>query len=404
MLQRVAIRNFRTIRELEWYPRKLNVLVGPNNSGKTNLCYALRFLAAAARYENIDDAAAEACGSVTEVPCRFAHEDITELDVVARVPLVGGQEDEFRYTLRLRAAEARDLGRGQALVVAAERLERSGMRDWPPLIERVEDQVSLFNEGRHGRPGGSERDRVETTAPPRETMLHRLYEDQGNPSATAFKRCLRRLTYYRTDPSDLRRQAPIFPDPVLASNGANLASVLYTMKNEDEGLYRQLLGLISEIEPRLEFFRFVPLADETVVAEVEMRGGERPLSMSAVSDGTLRYLALATISLQSLLRTTREVEWPSVAMIEEPENGLYARYLRKLVERLEHLSEHTQTIITTHSPFVLDYFDDRPESIFVVRTGDSDEGTSISPLNPERLRAMLEHTSMGEMLFSEVLA
>jgi predicted ATPase len=91
-------------------------------------------------------------------------------------------------------------------------------------------------------------------------------------------------------------------------------------------------------------------------------------------------------------------------MLEEPENGLYPRHLGKLVDRLKELSEHTQVIITTHNPFLLDYFDDQPESIFVVNTPDEETGTTITSPDPERLAAMLEHTSLGELLFSEVLA
>ena len=128
------------------------------------------------------------------------------------------------------------------------------------------------------------------------------------------------------------------------------------------------------------------------------------MTMSALSDGTLLYLALCTVALQPRVKMRRKFVRPSLIMVEEPENGLYARYFGELVKRLEELSEHTQLIITTHDPFLLDYFDDRPESIFVLNMGDEDTGTTIASPDPDRLNAMLEHMSMGEMLFREVLA
>jgi len=91
-------------------------------------------------------------------------------------------------------------------------------------------------------------------------------------------------------------------------------------------------------------------------------------------------------------------------MIEEPENGLYARNFGKLVERLKELSEHTQVIITTHNPFLLDYFDDKPESIFVLDMPDEETGTTITSPDPKAVNELLEQMSMGEMLFREVLA
>jgi len=49
VITRLTVRNFRTLHDVTWEPKKLSILVGLNNSGKTNLVYALRFLSGTAR-------------------------------------------------------------------------------------------------------------------------------------------------------------------------------------------------------------------------------------------------------------------------------------------------------------------------------------------------------------------
>lgn len=412
MLERVIIKNFRTIRKLEWKPQKLNVLVGPNNSGKTNLCYALRFLSAAMRHNALDDAAREACGAPNHVACRFAQSVPVQFEIVAHASVGREQPYRLKYGLALNVEAVPPHG-ATVLGVRHERLERLDKPDWPPLVERDAETVRVISEHDYeslrGRPPEEFRQELadsvveaETTLPG--SMLPGIAINLGEPSPSALVRFLRNIHYFIMDASHLRRQAPITDTPFLTTHGENLSSVLYTLSNEHHETYQELLELVREIEPRLDNFEFIPHADDTVIAEVVFKHISGNMTLSAMSDGTLLYLALCIIALQPRVKMPREFDRPSLVMIEEPENGLYARNFGKLVERLEELSEHTQVIITTHNPFLLDYFDDRPESIFVLDMPDEETGTTIRSPDPKAVDQLLEHMSMGEMLFREVLA
>jgi predicted ATPase len=146
-----------------WEPRGVNLLVGPNNAGKTNLCHALRFLAATAREDSLDEAARRAGMQRTEMLFRGAEEEQVELEVVAELE-ADGEPWTYTYELTLEATKPTEPG-VFALGVREERLTAVGAEARIELIRRERDQVALAHETRWL---ARETDAyVRTTAPPR---------------------------------------------------------------------------------------------------------------------------------------------------------------------------------------------------------------------------------------------
>lgn len=108
---------------------------------------------------------------------------------------------------------------------------------------------------------------------------------------------------------------------------------------------------------------------------------------SRLSDGTLRWLALLTI----LLHPTP----PPLVCLEEPELGLHPDAIRMLAELLIQASERMQLIVTTHSDALVDQFSDSPDSVIVF---DKEDGsTKMTRLSKERLASWLERYSLGQL-------
>ena len=398
MITEMRVRNFRSFGDLTWRPSRLSLLTGPNNVGKTNLLYALRLLSLTAREEDLEAAAFAACRSVSEIASRRRPFEPVTISVQVDIP-VADEGASFRYELAIAAREP-SLAGGGGLEVVSERLERTDKPTWRPLIERTGADVRLLNEGRHNRTG--EQEDVVTTAPPSQTMLFRLYEEKGNPSATAFKRFVRSFRYYHITADLMRREAGLTAAPLLEEDGRNFASVLRRISLEDKRSYGRLLTLVREIDGSIEEFEFIQVGDK-MFAQVVYKGEDSRGDLAALSDGTMQYIAMCIVSVQSEFYDRRlSVDRPTLVMYEEPENGLYARALGKLFERLSETSRMTQTFITTHNPFLLDFFDDAVEDIFVLGRGDG--GTEIRPANPEKVDRLLEVMSMGEMLYRGLLA
>jgi len=400
MLTALRLRNFRTCASTELGLAPVTLLIGRNNSGKTNMCQALGFLSAAAHAETLDDAARATGMPPLEVVARYRPDEPVGLEIEASVP-VGGETLEFRYELNLACS---DIGpaRGSVLNVLAERLEvRADGSVWC-LVDRTGAEVSLLHETRAA--AGETEPRIHTTAPPRQAMVARLFDLDDNPRANVFRQCLRSWRHYTIPTETMRASRRADWDAFLASDGSNLASVLFTLRNEDTRTFERLWRLVREIEPSLGTLNFVRPRPEEVYMQVEDTEGNR-YSPESLSDGTLNYIALCYVALQGSLRTSRDASPPALIALEEPERGLYVGHLRRLMDVLQEAGKTQQVILTTHNPYLIDLFEDHREQVRIVSRGGHSlrDGTTVSTPDSRKLDDLLESFSLGELYFRELL-
>ena len=115
--------------------------------------------------------------------------------------------------------------------------------------------------------------------------------------------------------------------------------------------------------------------------------GERRIPVARLSDGTLRYLMLLAVLC--------DPEPPAVVCIEEPEMGLHPDLVHVMAEALQYAAERTQVIVTTHSVRLVDCFTPTPE---VIQVCEKHEGqTYIERLDPEELKPWLENYRLGDL-------
>lgn len=188
-------------------------------------------------------------------------------------------------------------------------------------------------------------------------------------------------------PSTLLRrpQKTDLPEDFLFEDASNLALVLNDLQNT--------LAVKQQIIERLrEFYSDVvdittKIQGGTVQIFLHEKQLAHPVSAARLSDGTLRYLCLLTI----LCHPTP----PPLICIEEPELGLHPDILPTIAELLVEASHRTQLIVTTHSDVLVSALSHIPDAILVC---DRDsEGTHLRRLEPEPLKEWLEKYSLGEL-------
>ena len=106
-----------------------------------------------------------------------------------------------------------------------------------------------------------------------------------------------------------------------------------------------------------------------------------------LSDGTLRYLCLLAI----LCDPTP----PPLICIEEPELGLHPDIIPKLADLLVEAAERTQLIVTTHSDILIDAMSEHPEAVVVCEKHDGK--TEMNRLNKKDLKEWLNKYSLGDL-------
>jgi predicted ATPase len=175
----------------------------------------------------------------------------------------------------------------------------------------------------------------------------------------------------------------------LRGDASNLASYLHFLSKEHVSEYQMIVKTVQRVAPFLHDFHLEPLRrnPETIKLEWIHKSSEDYFDASALSDGTLRFLCLATLFLQPTIYR------PSVILVDEPELGLHPYAITMLASLIKAAAAKTQIIISTQSALLLDHFE--PEDVLVA---DLEGGsTTIKRLNSGELAVWLEEYSLGQL-------
>jgi predicted ATPase len=399
MLTRFRVNNFRSLLNTEFIPAGLNLLIGPNNAGKTNLSSALRFLGLTSEHP-LDSAIVTTVGERWNLT-NFHVPSNQDIELEADCTLTyEGEALRFSYILKIRARKG-EVGDSQSLAVVGETLRASGGRFADTVLLKNEGGQSemLHEEGfAQNRPNSPYyvHARVGTEA----TMLCQLYELENNPRAILFRRYLRSWAYYNWSPDFLRSPDVARDAGCILSNGANLSRALFALHNEKPRLEKRLIEVSKVLEPRLDLFSFSSPDPQHVHLFVEDEAAHR-ISARGVSDGTLRFIAMAYVVLTADQGINGSGFSPLI-VIEEPENGLYVGHLKSLIERVDLDGKAGQFVFTSHSPYFIDLFDNNLAGIHVIKPGQP-SSVLVKP-DTEKVKRILGEMPLGEMHFREILA
>lgn len=189
--------------------------------------------------------------------------------------------------------------------------------------------------------------------------------------------------------SPMRKTAKVDDNDFLRPDGSNLASFLYYLSEKHETSYSLIRRTIQRVAPFFDDFRLKPqkLNPGNIKLEWKHVKSDQYIDASSLSDGTLRFIALATLFLQP----TKYL--PSVVLVDEPELGLHPSAIGMLASLIRQASKETQVIASTQSSLLLDHFD--PEDVLVAnRVGSA---TEIARLESGLLSKWLEDYSLGQL-------
>lgn len=198
-----------------------------------------------------------------------------------------------------------------------------------------------------------------------------------------------------TKTAGIRNLEIIQDDRRLRADAANLAPFLLKLKNHWQDRYLEIVNVIRLVMPyfsdfNLEVRKFGDA--EKVNMSWFQKGSDYPFQPYHLSDGSIRFIALATALLQP--------EPPSLIIIDEPELGLHPEAIHILAELIKDAAQRTQVMIATQSPTLLDNF--AVEDIVVVNR---EKGASnFRRLSEEDFRVWLEDYTVGELWTKNVIA
>ncbi len=211
------------------------------------------------------------------------------------------------------------------------------------------------------------------------------------------KQCWRVYHFHDTGRSArVKQEHNISNNKVLMFDAANLAAFLYRLKGNYRKNYDEIVQSIQLVAPYFSDFVLEPQEnnEEQIVLKWQQKGCEDIFNASQLSDGTLRFICLATLLLQP-----HELQ-PATIIIDEPELGLHPYAITILAEMVRQLSDEKQIIISTQSVELLNEFD--VEDIIVVNRDTN--GSEFRRLNKEELEVWIEEDyTLGDLWKKNIL-
>lgn len=192
--------------------------------------------------------------------------------------------------------------------------------------------------------------------------------------------------------SHIRNAANIDNNRFLMSDGGNIAAYLYMLKMKYSQYYNRIVDHVRYVMPTFHDFFLEPqmLNPQWIKLQwFEKGNNEYIFGSEHFSDGTLRFIALATLFLQppELL--------PQVIFVDEPELGLHPQAVDVLASMVKKATEYTQVIMATQSPRLIDSFEYKD---IIVAEKDRETGcTSLKRLNEDEIKIWLEDYSLSQV-------
>jgi predicted ATPase len=187
----------------------------------------------------------------------------------------------------------------------------------------------------------------------------------------------------------MKKTADLNDNRYLKPDGTNLAAFLYYLREKHDSSYNLIRKTVQRVAPFFDDFQLEPskLNSDKIRLEWRNKSTDAYFDASSLSDGTLRFIALATLFLQP------EDYRPSVILVDEPELGLHPYAITMLASLVRQASQKTQVILSTQSPQLLDYF--QPEDVLVADLVEG--GTQFTRLDSVKLDKWLEDYSLGQL-------
>lgn len=200
--------------------------------------------------------------------------------------------------------------------------------------------------------------------------------------------------FHDTSPSSAMKQTcDVSDNRTFKPDAGNLAAFLYRLQQKEPDHFANIEDAIRQVAPFFGQFRLEPseLNPEKIRLEWEEKGSDTIFGPAALSDGTLRFICLATLLLQTKL--------PSLILIDEPELGLHPAAIQVLASLLLSASTRTQLIIATQSVTLINQLE--PEQVWVV---DREERQSVfRHLKSANMSSWLEDYALGELWEKNIL-
>lgn len=326
LIRRIGIQGFRRLKDIDIEMRPMMALIGANGVGKTSFLDALSLLAASARgslNQHLNE-----LGGVFSV---LTHDH--SLNIALRAEVNFPNEEPLKYNLHVAPRFPE-----YSHYVSEETLTQ--VRDYPVPFPYIHFQNEVIQYHDSVTKALVQPDWAFNYQESALSQLPRMYQQTGY-----FRYVLSTTDQYHS--LDVGRLAPvrlpqqIRPAVFPGENGEDLVPFLYNLRETDHDRFEAVEDALKVAFPQFESLGFPPVAAGMIVMTWKDKAFRAPFYLNQLSEGTLRFLWLASL-LQS-------PQLPTITMIDEPEVSLHPELLSLLADLMREASLRSHIVVATHS-------------------------------------------------------
>jgi predicted ATPase len=392
-INRIEISGYRSLKNVTWKPGDLNIIIGPNGTGKSNLLRFFELLVAAskgqlARY-------IQKSGGIRPL-LWDSKPDSLSFRLESCLPGLDNSHWEEQLTYE---AQIRQMGSSSDYQVESEQLssidqvnghKEHDSEEQVNLLQRHKQQAEIYDDKGHKMiaPDG---------AIPQDEMLLASAANpfSGSGKVNAFQKGLSSWTIYHDlqvhRDSAIRMPAIARYETSISADGQNLVPVLHTLYTGNRNFKFAIDSAMQAVFGH-EYVELVfpPASDQRIQLRIRWSSLEQEQSAADLSDGTLYFLLLMAI--------LNNPNPPGLIAIDEPETGLHPSMLPVIAEHAVETSQKAQVIFTTHSSSFLDAFHDAKPVTTVARWHNGE--TFLKVLDGKDLEYWLRSYTLGSLFAS----
>ena len=343
-VEHIGIKGFKRLANVDVQMRPLMVMVGANGVGKTSFMDAISLLAASARGSL--NQTLSGMGGAAEVLTRGSSGNIVlKADMDIPNPL------SLEYSLSLAP-------QGHGYTIPQETLTRP-TPGYPVPFKHIDSALGVHH---YYDPDRSSLVRPNWEHDSLESCLSQVPKMFQEPEE--LRRTLSSATQYHV--LDVGKRAPVKlpqqlrPATLPGENGEDLAPFLYNLRETAKDRYEVIEDALKAAFPGFESLNFPIMAAGMISITWKDKAFNTPFFSNQLSEGTLRFLWLASL-LQSR-------NLPAITMIDEPEVSLHPESLALLAELMREASERSQIVVATHSDRLVGFLE--PKEVAVMDLGE----------------------------------
>ncbi|HLB12567.1 MAG TPA: AAA family ATPase [Dehalococcoidia bacterium] len=379
IIEKLKVKNYKSLEDVEIPLRPLTVFVGPNNSGKSNVFDCLEFV------RDLALMGSQAVGIRGGFQYLIWGGDLRraiEIELQGTVEDGEGRNRRFRYEV----GAAGVLGSPAAYLLTREKFALyEDAVEWK-LLERSDSRTIAWNEQDPSQQllswsGGEPRLGISS---------FKGSPDPRNHTLASFAAAVGDWGFYRLVPTQMGSPGPARREAYLAESGENLASVLISIQSEGRKVFGELEAYLNAAVPEIEEFLMGFTEDSRAFFRWRERGLPADFNVPSwnSSDGTRQILALLALRFASKTRP--------LLCVEEPENFIHPGLMELVADLLKSMSSKTQVLLTTHSPYLLNQL--LPEDLLIVEKKGG--RTQVRGLKEKKIREALKVLGLGELWYA----